>query len=192
MILIHQSFYRLIYSEISKGSDFDQINKKIKEVFVNWEKEINQWQDQIEIFKRFSNVTTLFYYEGSNIMKTQNLSISSSTIGILNTEEIKDVEKININISALANSPQTEEIAEALKSITEAVALSGTLSTEKKSDIIEQVEEISRQALLPPEQRSKGVIKATLGGIAAGLGAAGGLAEVWSTWGNKIITFFGL
>src|SRR5437016_2742454 len=49
------------------------------------------------------------------------LSIDRSVIGMLNTGEQRDIENININVSSLVDSGQTE-VAQALKELTEAVA----------------------------------------------------------------------
>lgn len=120
------------------------------------------------------------------------IEISRSTIGILNTGEIKQVERISVNVSALEKSGNFD-VAEAMKHLTEAVTNSRELSERQQSELLDQLEEISRQATLAPDKRSSsGVIKALLAGIATGLGAAGGLAEVWSTWGSVITRFFGL
>ncbi|NBA94998.1 hypothetical protein [Pseudomonas sp. R5(2019)] len=120
------------------------------------------------------------------------INISHSPIGILNTGEIKQVERISVNISTLEKSGGSDA-AEAIRHLTEAVTKSHELSERQQSELLDQLEEISRQATLAPDQRSSsGVIKALLVGIATGLGAVGGLAEVWSTWGSTITKFFEL
>lgn len=121
-----------------------------------------------------------------------NIIISQSNIGLLNTGELEDVKSISVNITSLQNSGYAE-VAEALKNLTEAVVNSQELSSEKQSEVLDQLTELSRWATLTAEQRAKpGVLKAVLGGLATTLGAAGGLAEVWSTWGPAIRAFFGL
>jgi hypothetical protein len=123
--------------------------------------------------------------------KMTTISIDRSNIGMLNTGQIRDVQRIDVNVSQLAQAGQ-ETIASALKNLTEAVAQSEAISDEQRSDLLDQLGELSTQATLPPEQRTKsGVLKAIVGGIGATLQSAGGLAEVWSTWGNSIKAFFG-
>lgn len=118
--------------------------------------------------------------------------ISNSNIGILNTGEIEDIQSISVNITSLSESG-AHEVAEAIKQITEAVSKSSDLAATNKSMVLEQLEELSEQALLPAENRSKpGILKAIISTLATTLGAAGGLAEVWSTWGPAIQKFFGL
>mgnify|MGYP001558668904 CR=1 FL=1 len=116
------------------------------------------------------------------------INISNSNIGILNTGEIKDIHSISVNIKSGAH-----EVAEAIKQITEAVSKSPDLTGTTRSMVLEQLEELSKQALIPIENRSKpGIIKAIISTLSTTLGAAGGLAEVWSTWGPAIQKFFGI
>lgn len=116
------------------------------------------------------------------------INISDINIGILNTGEIEDIQSISVNIKS-----GTHEVAEAIKQITEAVSKSPDLAGTTRSMVLEQLEELRKQALLPAENRSKhGIIKAIISTLATTLGAAGGLAEVWSTWGPAIQKFFGL
>lgn len=119
-----------------------------------------------------------------------NINISDSTIGILNTGEMEDIHSVSVNVSNLRESGH-DEVAEALEQLTEAVAKSDEIAAETREAILEQLEELSRQAALEPEKRFKsGVIKALMVGISSGIGTAGALAEVWSTWGPTIRTFF--
>lgn len=142
------------------GVDADDVAKVVKE-FV---KDIDQMGDKIEI--------------------------SNSTIGFFNTGTVKKVKSINANMHILDNEGH-KEVARALQCISQAVISSEDISEESRIEIVEQIEEVSRQATLPSNQRtSKGVIKALLSGIATGLGAAGGLAEVWSTWGSVLVNYF--
>jgi len=127
---------------------------------------------------------------GATTYKTE-IHLSNSTIGILNTGEIENVRSISVNVSTLAESGHAE-IAKAIKELTETVAANQELPADERSYILENLEELSRQAALPPEERAKsGVIKSLVSGVGASLSAAGGLAEVWSTWGVPIRAFFG-
>jgi len=121
-----------------------------------------------------------------------SISVSDSTIGVLNTGEIEDVKSISASVTTLRASGNTG-IAEALGHLTEAAAASQELSPEQRSDLLQQLDEMSRQATIHPEQRAKpGAVRAVLAAVATTFGAAGGLAEVWSTWGPAVKTFFGL
>ena len=124
-------------------------------------------------------------------MEIKGISISNSQIGNLNLGEQKSIESISVNISNLEQTGN-KEVAEAIRKLTEAVGSSDTLDEESRRTVIDQLEELSRQALLPENERAKtGVIKALLTGVAGTLAAAGSLAQVWSTWGTPIRVFFG-
>jgi stage III sporulation protein SpoIIIAA len=121
-----------------------------------------------------------------------NINIDRSVIGMLNAGQIQDVQNISVNVTSLVESGNSG-VAQALKNITEAVAASQEVNEEQRSEILDQLDELSSQAALPSDKRAKlGVIKAVLASLATTLGAAGGLAEVWSTWGPAICTFFGV
>lgn len=123
---------------------------------------------------------------------SMRLDIRDSTILLLNAREIKGVHSISVNISGLARAGY-EQAAEALKKVTGAVTHSAELTARERTELLELLDELSRQAVLSRTQRAKpGVIKGILTGLATGLAAAGGLAEVWSIWGSVIQRFFGL
>lgn len=121
-----------------------------------------------------------------------NINIDRSTIGMLNAGQIQDVESISINVSAIAQSGN-EDVAQALRATTEAVVSSKEISEDERTAILEQLDELSSQAALPLENRAKaGVIKAILTSLTAGLSVGANVAQVWSTWGGTIKTFFGV
>jgi hypothetical protein len=119
------------------------------------------------------------------------INILNSTIGILNTGQIKNIESININIGKL-NDAGSDEIANALRNLTAAVVESTELAGDDKSDALEQLESLSEQAILPASERNKpGVVKAVFTTLNGTLAAAGSLAGIWSAWGPAIQRFFG-
>jgi len=124
------------------------------------------------------------------MIDSSRINIKNSSIGILNLGEIEDIKSISINILNLKGNGNSE-IANALKFLTEALKTNQEIEIDQRTEFINQLEELSKQATLPLEKRKIGVIKAILTSLATGLGAAGGLAEVWSTWGHIIIKFFG-
>lgn len=119
------------------------------------------------------------------------INVTNSVIGMLNTGQIKNIETININIGKL-NETGADEVAEALKNVTAAVADSAELLDDAKSDALDQLENLSEQATLPEAERSKpGVLKAMFTTLNVALSAGGSLAGIWATWGPTIQKFFG-
>jgi hypothetical protein len=128
----------------------------------------------------------------STSSKSTQVVISGGIIGVLNTGEMSHIENINTNISVIDHA-KNSEVAQALKEITEAIIHSQELPQQERSELLEQIQEVSKQATLPVEARSsKGVLKAVLAGIAGTVSTVGGIAEIWSTWGGTILKFFGL
>jgi hypothetical protein len=121
-----------------------------------------------------------------------SIHITHSNVGLVNTGEIAEVRSIAMNISTLFQSGH-EEIAEALTAMTEAVTNNKEITPEQQTYLLENLEELSTQAAHEPDQRAKpGVIKSLISGIAMTISTAGGLAEVWNTWGPVITAFFGI
>ncbi len=125
-----------------------------------------------------------------NVTTINNINVSNSTIGVLNTGEIQSIQSISINIQKL-NESGAKEFSDAIKMVTEAVSECSGLEDNERSETLEQLEELSYQALLQPDMRVKqGVLKGIFTTMSATLSAAGGVAAVWSTWGPVIRQFF--
>ncbi len=130
-------------------------------------------------------------------MKPQNitnigLKIDNSSIGLINTGTIKKAQKIETSIVELKNKGNSD-VAESIRNITEAILNTKEINDNTKNEVIEQLEELTKQANLSKDKRvSKSIIKAIFSAIGATLSASGGLAEIWSTWGTNIASFFGI
>jgi len=120
-----------------------------------------------------------------------DINLHDSSIGVLNAGEIKDIESISVNVTALSSKGYSE-VAGALKALTESVTRSAEMRPRDRTELLDNLDELSRQAALAEKKRAKpAVIKSILLGISTALAGAGGLAEVWSTWGPTIQRFFG-
>ena len=127
-----------------------------------------------------------------NVQKTLSpiTNITNSTIGIYNMGNISNVEKIETSINQLKQSG-ANNIAESIQKIKDAILQSQELDIKIKEEVLDQLTEISEQANLPEEKRSKkSVLKAILIGIGTTLNSIGSLAEIWGTWGANISAFF--
>lgn len=121
---------------------------------------------------------------------TNKIHISGGSVGLLNTGEIKKVKEISINLGALEKEGKID-IVEAIKNLTESITQSKDLDLNTRTELLEQLEELSKQATLSPDQRiKKGTIKAILVGLAGGLAVTADLTDVWKEWGDKLIDFF--
>jgi hypothetical protein len=120
-----------------------------------------------------------------------NINIDRSTIGVLNTGQMQEIQQIDVNISKLDQRAEAD-VAEALKALTEAIVSNQDISVEQRSELVEQLHELSDQALLPPNQRKIGIVRAIVVGLSSSLNAVSGLATIWATWGATIRSSFGL
>lgn len=121
---------------------------------------------------------------------TVNNYLIHSQVGILNTGEISNVKNISNSVGRLEERGQ-KDIATAINNILEAVAASTEIDLESKLIALDQLEELSKQAVLKQDERSKpGVLKAIFIGLGSTLGAVGSLAGIWDTWGPSISAFF--
>ena len=116
--------------------------------------------------------------------------VSNSQVGILNTGEMQ-AKSITGSVSPSAD-PSQQQIAEALTSLTVAVKASQNISSQRQTEIKEQLELLNEQVKLAPSERKVGLIKPILSALATALSAGGGAAEIWSQWGDTIKNFFGI
>lgn len=93
------------------------------------------------------------------------ISVTNSTIGLLNAGEIEDIGTISVNVKDL-HKHGIEDVALAIKKLTEAVAES-ELNPKNRSEALDQLQELSQQATAHPEKRAKtGVIRAIFNDLA--------------------------
>ena len=85
-----------------------------------------------------------------------------------------------------------EEVARAIKELTERVIRLEDLPEESRREVAEGMEELSGQATLPAAEQSSGVIKAVLAHIPQVLSGSAAASQLWQTYGSTIARFFGL
>jgi hypothetical protein len=119
------------------------------------------------------------------------VSITGGTVGVVNTGEICDVQSISANAYDLTLSGAVD-VAKALTCIAEAVAHAVEMPAKTRGEVLHQLRELSRQALLPAEDRApSGILKAITTAASNSLQTVAALAQIWSTWGAPIQRFFG-
>ncbi|MDR0872490.1 MAG: dCTP deaminase [Prevotellaceae bacterium] len=118
------------------------------------------------------------------------VTIQHSTIGVLNAGSIEKTGKIETYINQLKHNG-ANDIATSIENIKEAILQSQELNYTIKEEVLEQLFEISEQANLPEEKRTKkSVLKAIFKGIGVTLNSVANLAKIWGTWGTNISAFF--
>jgi len=74
-----------------------------------------------------------------------------------------------------------------------AITAADEIGEPTKSEILQQLQELSMRALNPADTREKpGVIKALLTSIGHAPTSAASVAQIWTTWGPRISSFFGV
>ncbi|MGA2001286.1 MAG: hypothetical protein ABSG52_14950 [Terriglobales bacterium] len=121
---------------------------------------------------------------------TVQINITGGNVANLNLG--KQVGTINATIQAFANADDThQELAKALKELTEAVMTDGKLSDGQKKEATEVLAGIAEQAQATPENRSLGTLKAMVAGFPTVIAAAEQVTKLWESWGPAIRTYFG-
>lgn len=111
---------------------------------------------------------------GSNFT-LNNINVSGSTIGAINTGTIRNLDATITIMKGLGES----DLAAAVKQLTEAVIASKEIDDSLKNEIAEQLALLSAQATAKAENRSLGVIKSILSGLRGSISVAAGLITIW-------------
>ncbi|MBL7254298.1 hypothetical protein [Paractinoplanes lichenicola] len=126
-------------------------------------------------------------------MKPQAGIVVNGHGNIVVTERVENsLNNININVGQLATAGH-QEVSSALKGMRKAILADAEIDETARTELLETLEEIAAQANAPTDRRmSRGALRALVAGFAGSAATAGGLAEVWSTWGPQISQFLGL
>lgn len=104
-----------------------------------------------------------------------NINIDGSTVGAINTGILS-----NLDVSMdLVKSKGEDELAAAIKELTQAIYDSKEVDDSFKNDILDQLQFIVAQATAEPENRSTGLVKSVLAGIRSSISVVAGLLAIW-------------
>lgn len=104
-----------------------------------------------------------------------NINIDRSIIGVINSGDVKRIDVAIDNIKYNGD----EELANSLKSFTEAVIKDNDINDEIKNSILENIAFLSAQANLHKENRQKGIIKIVLNGLKDLIVSSAALVTLW-------------
>lgn len=105
----------------------------------------------------------------------KNIHVSGSEIGVLNTGTIGNVDSTVTVLKTEGDS----ELAGAIAGLSEAVIKAGQLSTDQKNQVMELLNALSEEALVPKEKRKLSVVRALLSDLSKVLGNIVNIAELW-------------
>jgi hypothetical protein len=120
-------------------------------------------------------------------MTLNNISVSNSAIGVLNTGNLEVVDSA---ISALKSDPATKEVSDALKQLTNSIAAAQDLASEEKNEAIEILSVVASEATAPKDKRKASVVNRLLAQFPTLIQTSADLLEIWQTVGPSIISFF--
>lgn len=119
-----------------------------------------------------------------------HLHIENSSIANLNLGT--QVGTINAALEVISGQPgPSQEVAEALKQLTEATVAEQALPDLEKQEIVQALSTLAEQAAKKPEERSKGPLRAIVGWLPTAIAAAADLTTLWGKFGPAIKVFFG-
>jgi hypothetical protein len=114
-----------------------------------------------------------YHNQGKQVYNTIN--VDNSVIGSINTGKVKQIEVAMNHINNLGN----EELASALKELTEKIISSSDLNINLKNEIIEQISFLSSQATIPKNKQQSSVIKAIINSIKNTISVSAALITIW-------------
>lgn len=106
-----------------------------------------------------------------------NINVANSNVGMINIGRIQ-AESINVAISELEKNNQ-DEIANALKLLTEAILNSNDINSKDREILLENISFISEEALKPKEYRKKSLIINALEKIGGFAFIAENIKNIW-------------
>jgi hypothetical protein len=120
-------------------------------------------------------------------MTLNNISVSNSAIGVLNTGNLEVVDSA---ISALKSDPATKEISEALKQLTNSIAAANDLGSKEKNEAIEILSVVASEATAPKDKRKVSVVNRLLAQFPTLIQTSAAVVDIWQAVGSSIISFF--
>jgi hypothetical protein len=121
-------------------------------------------------------------------MNIHNINVTDSVVGAINTGNVKT---IDVSIDHLKQS-NNEDVAEALRQMTEAILGEPSLNDSGKNEMIDQITYLATQAQIGEQDRQKGTIKAVFGNLKEAVGAFHTLNDVWGLVKPVLSAFFGV
>ena len=120
------------------------------------------------------------------------INITGSQVGAFNVGPQLGTITGTVHVLAEKQDRESQDLASALKHLTEAIHSSPDLTDEQKKDNLDLLAALADSSQEPPEKRSKGVVKTMVAGLGTALSAAKALTEAWQAWGPAVRAYFGV
>ncbi len=119
---------------------------------------------------------------------TIQLNIQNSSIANLNLGS--QLGTINAALQSISGQEGQQELAQALKQLTEAVLSNANLPGSEKQEVVQALSTIAEQAEKKPENRSAGTLKAVVAWLPTILSTAADLTALWDKYVPVIRAYF--
>lgn len=156
----------------------------------NAERQINDCRDQIWAISglpprgpRFPPRPQPVIFQGN---KLTNINVNHSVVGTINTGSIGTVDQ---SISAIIQLGEPE-LAEAIKSLSEAILGSNDLTQNQKNEIIESLSVISKEAASPKEVKQNTVALSLLEKVMKTTSIATDIVDICQKWWPVLLSAF--
>ena len=108
-------------------------------------------------------------------MTLNNIHVSNSQIGVLNTGTLQNVDATVTVLKAEGNA----QLASAVTALAQAVIVSAELANETKNQALELLGALAAEAVAPKEKRKTSVIRAMISELSSILGGVAALNALW-------------
>ena len=168
---------------------FSQIQQQQLE---NNERMINYWSDEMAaqvgmppMGPRFPQRPRPVHVGG---VKLNNISVNNSVVGTINTGSLGSVDQ---SISALVQLGEPA-MAEAIKSLSEAVLRSADLTQNQRNELVEILSVLAKEASTPKESRRGAVAQTLLDKAMKITSLANDMTDVCQKWWPVLLAAFGV
>jgi hypothetical protein len=117
----------------------------------------------------------------------ENSSVANLNLGV----QIRTINTALESISERGGASQ-QDLVDALKQLTEATITKTALPDTEKQEIVQALSTLAEQALMKPEERSKGPLRAVVSWLPTAIAAAADLTSLWEKFGPVIKAHFGI
>lgn len=169
----HRKWYRRCYGLM----DLAPVVKDVKKKYSTWDQNELVWAIAREI-------------KEAAMADRTTINITESNVGSVVTGTV--IGNIQSHIDVM-EGPQFDEVRPAFKGLAEAISNDNSLDEATKTKLLEFVEHLSGQAVVPEgERQSKTILSSILESLKTGLGLAATAGTAWAKWGPTILAFFGV
>jgi hypothetical protein len=119
--------------------------------------------------------------EGKNVQ----ITLQNCSGAVVNVESV--IGQIHTNACAVAD----HQVADAITKLANEIKRSADLG-EQRGELLQAVELLTKEAVLPKEKRTMGVVKSLYLGLSSALKLANDMAAAWHAYGPLIAAHFGL